>query len=136
MGGNPLKTNQAALGLLFIGLILATALTGTAPIGYHEECINGADDDADTAVDGLDQECFNYPFADGNGESNTVVADRYNGNAYASLFEYHLAYGGDVQQTTDGICFALATGMYGPDDTEAAGMWIDENQIDCGGAGP
>ena len=132
MGGNPLKANQAAFALLIVGLVLATALTGIKPIGYHEECVNGLDDDTDTWIDGFDASCYYYPFEDGNGESDTLPEDRYTGSNYASLFEYHRDYtGADPAITADAICQAIDENLYSQSDFESAIQWIAENGFTC-----
>lgn len=130
------KAQATGFGLLFFGIILATALAGGEPVGYHEECVNGIDDDSDAGIDGGDDQCFEYPFADGNGESPTSTSQRYTNGAYQSLFEYHRDYSGDQQATEGAICFAGATGMYSPQDEAAAQAWIEETGTDCSGQGP
>lgn len=130
------KGPAAGFALLFFAIAMGAAFQGSSPIEYAEECTNGLDDDADTGADGLDDDCFNYPFKDGNGESNTPVADRYNGAGYVSLFEYHRDYTGTAEYTESAVCFAQATGMYSPQDDSAALAWIQENEVNCQGSGP
>lgn len=132
MGGNPLKANQAALSLLLIGLLAATALTGISPVAYHEECMNGLDDDSDTDVDGFDSQCFYYPFEDGNAENPTPLEERYGSLNYESLFEYHRDFtGSDPALTADLICLALDEEIYDEDDFTSSTQWIADNGFNC-----
>lgn len=130
------KGPAAGFALLLFAIAMGAAFQGAPSIGYAEECTNGVDDDADTYADGLDDDCFNYPFKDGNGESHTPVADRYNGAGYLSLFEYHRDYTGTPEETANAVCFAGATGMYSPQDDSAAQAWIQANGVNCQGSGP
>ena len=95
--------------------------------------MNQLDDDADGGVDGDDGQCFEYPYADGNGESITEPIDRYTGSKYASLFEYHITHTGDP---LGAVCFAGQTGMYDETDTNRATQWLADNELSCQGQGP
>ena len=59
-------------------------------MGIHVECSDGIDNDGDLAVDANDQDCTNYPFADGNGESPTPLGERYtsDGGYTMSAYDY------------------------------------------------
>jgi len=98
--------------LLFLG-ILASAFTGTDESGIHAECADGVDNDVSSpeiftygtpqqissmsGIDAQDQNCLFYPYADGNGESNTPSSEQYQRSGeYPSLFEYHKDYGGQI----------------------------------------
>ncbi len=129
-----MKAKQTALALLLIGLIGATALVGISPISYHEECMNGLDDDSDNAADGLDNQCFYYPFEDGNAENPTPLEERYGSSNYESLFEYHRDFtGNDLAITADLICLAQDEEIYDEKDYFAAAQWITDNQFTCSG---
>lgn len=87
-----------ALVAIFLGL-LAVAFTGTDTpgIGFAKECIEGIDNDADGFIDWADTECFDYPYADGNGESYTQIGSDYQGEYYEySMFDYEFTYGNNA----------------------------------------
>lgn len=98
------------------------------------------DNDNDGMTDGMDGKCFEYPFEDGNGESNpTEPNDRYNSRSYVSLFEYHRDYSamGDPIATLQNVCMAAQIGLYDnvEGDTEKATQYVNENG-GCEGSGP
>jgi hypothetical protein len=71
------KNQGFGLTALFL-IVVAYAFTGAAaPVGIHAECTDGIDNDTDAAIDVMDQDCIDYPFADGNGESPTPIDDRF-----------------------------------------------------------
>ena len=85
-------------GGFILALMVAVAFTGAAPtppIGIHQDCIDGFDNDGDGPIDDMDGNCYEYPFADGGGESQTTMGP--NGKAWASdqgyemsLFDWHM----------------------------------------------
>lgn len=89
-------------GGFIIALFVAVAFTGVAtgePIGIHEECMDGInnDNDQNNLIDGFDYQCFIYPFADGGGESTTTTGP--SGKAFSSdsgyemsVFDYQMIY--------------------------------------------
>lgn len=94
--------------MLFLG-ILASAFTGVDESGIHAECADGVDNDSsagqifvyqtyqtnEIGIDANDFNCLFYPYADGNGESNTPSSQQYQRSGeYPSLFEYHKDNGG------------------------------------------
>jgi hypothetical protein len=84
------KNQGFGLTALFL-ITMAYALTGAAaPVGIHVECADAIDNDGDLGVDADDQECINYPFADGNGESPTPMGERYtaDGGYTMSAYDY------------------------------------------------
>jgi len=82
------KNQGFGLTALFL-ITMAYALTGAAaPVGIHVECADAIDNDGDMAVDAEDQECINYPFADGNGESPTPMGDRYSSDSGYTMTAY------------------------------------------------
>jgi hypothetical protein len=98
-------TSQGS-GLAMIAVVIfAFGFVGTLPVGIHEECTDGIDNDGDTPggqdpayySDAYDSNCFDYPFADGNGETLTPTADQfnsigaaYNTGAHATAFDWVL----------------------------------------------
>lgn len=112
--------------------ILAGALTGKGlvTIGINAECEDGLDNDGDQDIDIADQQCFEYPYADGNGESDTPVNERYTGSNYVSLFDWHLANAPAGSEASI-ICTALGFGYYNADDVQSASDWVDANGVDC-----
>ena len=110
LGGIPIKKAQTiGIVLLFLG-ILASSFTGTDLGGIHSECKDGLDNDSsagsiftyqsymtnEQGTDANDFNCFFYPYADGNGESQTDSSDQYSRSNYPSIYEYHKDYGGLV----------------------------------------
>lgn len=135
MGEHPMKYQAA--GVLGIALIvLATALGGVKTIGYSSECTDGVDNDGETDVDLLDNECFFYPFSDGAGESPGGGA-LFEGQSYASLFDYHVLYS-DPADVEANICFGDALGMYQnvQGDQQKFDDYVLENNVSCQGQGP
>jgi hypothetical protein len=99
-GGNPLRAYQASAAAFLLLLIFATAFTGKpAQVGYHVECTDGIDNDGDNGIDSNDPQCLEYPFADGNGESHTPEADRFNDPVgyVSTIFDYWF------EQLVDGV---------------------------------
>lgn len=98
--------------MLFLG-ILASAFTGIDESGIHAECADRVDNDGNapeifiyghpgtisslSGIDAQDQNCLFYPYADGNGESDTPSSQQYQRSGeYPSLFEYHRDNGGQI----------------------------------------
>lgn len=74
-------------GLAAVAIVIfAFGLAGTLPIGIHEECKDGINNDpsSDQHFDLFDGSCLAYPYADGNGETDTPTGERFN--------SYHGAY--------------------------------------------
>lgn len=112
--------------------ILAGALTGkgVVTIGIHADCQDGLDNDGDQDVDFGDNECYQYPYSDGAGESPTPMSERYQSNNYVSLFDWHLENAPPGLEP-DVVCVALAFGYYNDVDAQKASQWVDENGVDC-----
>ena len=122
-----------------MALILGNALAGITPVGYHADCIDSIDNDGDSMVDGLDNDCEVYPYSDGNGEEPTPLDERYQDSNYKSLFEYHRDFMPTMsQEQSDVVCFyiALQPGGYEEPDLQNAIEWTTENQINCQIGGP
>jgi len=130
------KYQTMGIVFLFLG-ILATAFTGGVPkyVQIHDDCLDTMDNDLDGRIDVEDDSCYMYPYADGNGESETLLEDQYTKSRYVSLFDYHLenAIPGDEEQM---VCVALAIELYGEEDQQKAIKWIAENNVNCEGSGP
>jgi len=62
-------------GGFILALLVAVAFTGTAQevVGIHAECEDGIDNDGDTDIDAFDDQCWQYPFADGGAEYGTTT---------------------------------------------------------------
>ena len=57
----------------------------------------------ESGIDANDMNCLFYPYADGNGESDTPSSEQFQRSSeYPSLFEYHKDYGGLVS-----VCHGL-----------------------------
>ena len=131
------KVYQSGAIVAIFLLLIASAFSGSGQtvIGIHEECKDGIDNDGDSDIDIGDNECFFYPYEDGNAEDPTPVNERYTANNYVSLFDYHLENSPPgVDEST--ICFALATNAYNESDEAKANAWVNENEVDCAGQGP
>lgn len=111
------KNQGFGLTALFL-IVVAYAFTGAAaPVGIHAECADTIDNDGDAAIDVNDQDCIDYPFADGNGESPTPIDDRfgapggYTSTAYDWWYQELVAgtYAGDP-------CLLNAGSWYGPNN--------------------
>ena len=116
---------------LFLGIIAASFTGDMSPIGYSSECTDGIDNDGDNlshsifrgGIDASDGSCFDYPFSDGNGETDTPMSDRYNSlQSYPSLFAFHRDHGGFVQ-----VCDAYGGGYYDqlPEQKAEADTWLN-----------
>lgn len=128
-----------AVGVLLLGMLLGNAITGALVIGYHPDCIDGIDNNEDSFIDGMDNQCNEYPYADGNGEDFTPMEDRMTEDSYVSLFEYHRDYMQFMSQgQIDTICFNIQVqpGGYEEPDTQNAIEWTIENNVNCESGGP
>ena len=126
-----------AVGALLLAMLLGNSLVGINPIGYHADCIDNVDNDQDGFVDGMDPECNEYPYSDGNGEDMTPMEERSTGDSYKSLFEYHRDYMDPLSQPQiDVVCFNVQTGQYTDSDGEKFNTWSIENTINCETGGP
>ena len=125
------RYQNAGIVVLFLA-ILAGALAGSPRtyIGISAECEDGLDNDGDLDIDFGDQQCYEYPYSDGNGESTTPFNERYTSTWYVSLFEWHLENAPPGFEENI-ICTALGFQYYNADDAEAASMWVDQNGVDC-----
>ncbi len=83
-------------GGFIVALFVAIAFTGAAsptPIGIKSDCMDGIDQDNDGRIDERDTHCWEYPFDDGGGESQTTSGP--NGKMFASdsyemsVFDWH-----------------------------------------------
>jgi len=126
-----------AVGALLLAMLLGNSLTGLNPIGYHADCMDNVDNDQDGMIDGMDYECTEYPYADGNGEDYTPKNQQYSDDSYKSLFEYHRDYMDPLSnEQIDAVCFHVQTGKYSESDGEKFTTWSIENNVNCETAGP
>lgn len=73
--------------------VAVNALVGGTYIGIHEECKDGIDNDNDNGmIDVHDPDCASYPYADGNGETPTPLADRYTEDNNPSSLDVYRIY--------------------------------------------
>lgn len=103
-------TDKATIGTFIVLGLVAVALVGSAPgpEGIHAECADGLDNDGDGGTDlgintgapvpNWDQSCLDYPYADGNGETDTPPTDRFTNTERGyvhvlDLLESHFTYG-------------------------------------------
>ena len=130
--------NGMAIAGLILAVIMGNALAGIGVIGYHAECIDAIDNDGDGQTDGMDIQCTNYPYSDGNGESETPMEQRStSSDSYASLFEYHETYMDPLSDhQVDSICFYSQTQGYDSTDQQKADEWTIENAVNCQMSGP
>lgn len=73
-----------SFGTFLILLFVAISIKGSNSVGIHPDCTDGQDNDGDGSIDHHDDDCFAYPYADGNGESFTEPQDRRTGDNYLS----------------------------------------------------
>ena len=130
------KPYQGPVFALIIFLLVGAALAGTTSepespqyIGINEECADfqGADEDNDGMADLVeDNDCTNYPYSNGNGESNTFpnTVD-YNLN-YQPLFDLTVDY---VRNIIDKGCNNQLNGCLGTNFANEVQFycWFDQN---------
>ena len=123
------KNQGFGLTALFL-ITMAYALTGAAaPVGIHVECSDAIDNDGDMAVDADDQECIDYPFADGNGESFTPIDDRFTADGGYTMSAYDYWYDALVGETYTGDpCVPNYAAWYGPNN-DGSGVQYDEFSV-------
>lgn len=141
MGDSPMnmKRNSAMAVGVILAVLFGNALAGIEVIGYHADCIDGIDNDNKPMIDGLDNECAEYPYSDGNGENPTPPQERYQDSNYKSLFEYHRDFMPFMSQPQiDTVCalIQIQPGGYEEPDLQNAIDWTTENQVNCQMAGP
>lgn len=133
-----MKRNSAAAAGIILAIFLGNALTGFAPVGYHEECIDGIDNDGDGFNDADDLQCQIYPYEDGNGESDTPPESQtYDGvgTGFQSLADYH-ALANDPNQVESNICINIAVNKYNVVDMQKALNYEISLNLNCAGSGP
>lgn len=134
-----MKRNSALAVGVILAVLFGNALAGITPTGYHADCIDGIDNEGDSFTDGLDNDCQEYPYADGNGEDPTPMEERYQDSNYKSLFEYHRDFIPMMsQEQVDVVCayIQIQPGGYEEPHLENAIDWTTENEINCEVAGP
>ena len=123
---------------IILDVLLGNALTGFAPIGYHEECIDGIDNDGDGMNDADDLQCQMYPYEDGNGESDTPPESQtYDGldTGFQSLADYH-ALSNDPAMVEGNICGYIILNMYNEADMVKGLNYEISLNLNCGNSGP
>ena len=120
------KNQGFGLTALFL-IVMAFALTGAAsPVGIHVECMDGIDNDADTGIDVEDQECIDYPFADGNGESPTPPNERFTSDSGYTSTAYDWWYQELVDGRYTGDPCLLNAGAWNAPGNDGSGVQYDE----------
>lgn len=96
-------SKKSSAGIVLILAFAVVATIGSPTVGIHEECLSGASDtDGDGKAGILDPQCAEYPFKDGNGQTETPEDERrtdsngYNFGAteYANEWEFFLLTSG------------------------------------------
>ena len=89
-----MASKKVSIGLVFVVLFALSAVVGNNSIGIHPECKDGINNDNDLSghIDYADNDCFSYPYADGNGESFTPEQDRRTGDRYLDGNAYNYWY--------------------------------------------
>lgn len=69
-----MKGYSKTAGGFILALLVAVAFTGSAQevVGIHAECEDAIDNDGDSDIDAFDDQCWQYPFADGGAEYGTT----------------------------------------------------------------
>lgn len=89
-----MASKKVSIGLVFVVLFALSAVVGNNSIGIHPECKDGINNDNDPNghIDYADDDCFAYPYADGNGETFTPEQDRRTGEKYLKGNAYNYWY--------------------------------------------
>jgi hypothetical protein len=126
---------SAAIVALFL-IALAGSFVGTEPtvIGYASWCEDGLDNDGDGDVDIQDLACIRYPYED-NPSTDESFRATYSTDpnvVYLSMFEWHLANAGTVDEYNYAYCRAIQYGDYPTtEDAQRAYDYAVQNQINC-----
>ncbi len=131
--------NAAIAASILLAVAMGAALTGIVPVKYHQDCIDGIDDDGNGDIDGEDPDCAEYPYADGNGEENTPNPQRtYDGvsTSYESLSGYYIEHSTLTSTIETNICFALSANLLNQPDLVIAQDYVADNTVNCGIVGP
>jgi hypothetical protein len=68
---------KSSAGIILILAFAVVATIGSPTVGIHQECKSGSvDSDGDGFAGMLDPQCAEYPFEDGNGQSDTPENER------------------------------------------------------------
>ena len=126
------KNQGFGLTALFL-IVVAYAFTGAAaPVGIHAECMDTIDNDGDASIDVEDQDCIDYPFADGNGESPTPINDRFGAPEGYISTAYDWWYQELVAGTyKDDPCLVNAGAWYGPNNDGSGSQYDSFAQQYC-----
>lgn len=78
-----MASKSVSVGLVLIVLFGLTSVIGDRSIGVKDECFDEfIDNDGDGTTNYLDMSCINYPYADGNGETDTPPFEQNQGEKY------------------------------------------------------
>ena len=133
------RKNSAIVAGLVLAVMLGTALTGLVVTKYHPECIDEIDNDGDGDNNGDDANCAVYPYADGEGESQTAAPQMtYDGvsTTFKSFSQYYIDYTTSTTDIETNLCFGLATSIFNEPDELIAIDYVTVNNVNCGAVGP
>jgi hypothetical protein len=129
-----MASKKVSIGLVFVVLFALSAVVGNNSIGIHPECKDGIDNDLDSPpgqsnIDYTDDDCFAYPYADGNGESFTPEQDRRNSDRYldGNAYYYWQGYAIDNGINWD---FAICPSLGAPPTGWSAIYQIDAHTLE------
>lgn len=83
-----MASKSVSVGLVLIVLFGLTSVIGDRSIGVSKECfdiddnLQFIDNDGDGVANYLDPSCINYPYTDGNGETDTPPFEQNTGEKY------------------------------------------------------
>ena len=78
-----MASKSVSVGLVLIILFGLTSVVGDRSIGVNDECFDEfIDNDGDGDINYNDMSCINYPYADGNGETDTPPFEQNQGEKY------------------------------------------------------
>jgi len=107
-----LKSYSKTAGGFILALFVAVAFTGVAspsPIGINSDCMDGIDQDGDGTIDEMDDQCWEYPFADGAGEYQTTfgpTGKMFSSDSYEmSVWDWQNQVAPHIFQPGSQICF-------------------------------
>lgn len=141
-------SKKGSAGIVLILAFAVVATIGSPTIGIHQECLASAvDTDNDGKAGILDPQCAEYPFADGNGQSETPENERrtnengYNFGQveYAHEWEYFLLTSGLTAQDICAQYFGLLPpdmtidydSTIQPDASQSLALWRAGQQAPC-----
>lgn len=130
-------------GGFILALMIAVAFTGAVspdPIGIKSDCIDGVDNDSDGNLDEMDDQCWEYPFADGAGEYQTTSGSNgkmFSSDSYEmSVFDWHNQVAPHYFMMGGQACFGQEA-LYQQIESESNGedpsysQWLNWRALNC-----